>query len=135
MYYNKKKLAVSILWVVVGITLIVLECLEIIGGSIWSGMGGGLVAVGILQVVRNIKYNSSEEYKEKVDIEATDERNRYIRMKAWSWAGYIFVICAAVVSIVFFVLGRTETGSVISYCMCSILALFWGSYLVLKNKY
>ena len=68
------------------------------------------------------------------DIEYTDERNRYIRMKAWSWAGYLFVIGAAIVSIVLFIMKQTVYGQIISYCMCAILVLYWVSYIILQKK-
>lgn len=134
MYYNKKKMLVSMLWVIVGASLIILDIIGVIDNPIFSGMGGGWLAVGIMQIYKNIKYHSNEEYKEKVDIEYKDERNRYIRMKAWSWAGYLFVIGAAVISIVLFVMNQIVYGQIISYCICAILVLYWISYIVLQKK-
>ncbi|MDO4489012.1 MAG: hypothetical protein Q4B67_08020 [Eubacteriales bacterium] len=51
-------------------------------------------------------------------------------MKAWSWAGYIFVIGAAVVSLVLFVLGLKTYGQILSFCVCcfgTILAFLPGA--------
>ena len=135
MYYNRKKMAVSIIWIIVGIILSVLEFTGVSDNPIYSGMGGGLLGVGIMQVVRNVKYNSNPEYKEKVDIQYSDERNRYIRMKAWSWAGYLFILGAAMVSIVLFAANLTQYGQIVSYCMCAVLVLYWISYMVLQRKY
>lgn len=134
MYYNKRKMLVSLLWVIIGITLIVLDFLGVIDNPIYSGMGGGWLVIGVMQCYRNIKYHSNEEYKEKIDIEYSDERNRYIRMKAWSWAGYLFIIGAAIISIVLFVMQQTVYGQIISYCMCAVLILYWVSYIVLQKK-
>lgn len=134
MYYNKKKLLVSMLWVIVGISLIILELIGVIDNPIYSGMGGGWLAVGAMQIYRNLKYHSNDEYKEKIDIEYSDERNRYIRMKAWSWAGYLFIIGAAITCIALFVIGQTVYGQIISYCMCAVLALYWIAYIVLQKK-
>lgn len=134
MYYNKKKLLVSIMWVVLGAALLILDIAGIIDNPIYSGIGGGWLAIGIMQIYKNLKYHSNEEYKEKIDIEYTDERNRYIRMKAWSWAGYLFIIGAAIVSVVMFVMNQMIYGQIISYCMCSILVLYWGSYILLQRK-
>ena len=134
MYYNKRKILVSLFWVIIGITLIILDIIGVIDNPIYSGMGGGLLVVGAMQIYRNLKYHSNEEYKEKIDIEYSDERNRYIRMKAWSWAGCLFIIGTAIISIVLFVMKQTVYGQIISYCMCAVLVLYWVSYIVLQKK-
>ena len=84
MYYNNKRLALSIFWAVVGLVLTVLSVTEVLDSSIYSGMGGGLMAVGVLQAIRNVKYRKDADYREKIDVEANDERNRFLRMKSWS---------------------------------------------------
>ena len=134
MYYNKRKMLVSMFWVIIGAALIILELFGVINNPIYAGMGGGWLAVGIMQIYKNLKYHTNEEYKEKIDIEYTDERNRYIRMKAWSWAGYLFIIGAAIISIVLFVTKQIVYGQIISYCMCAVLVLYWVSYMVLQKK-
>ena len=135
MYYNKKKMAVSIFWLIIGITLLVLEFTDVLNDSIYSGMGGGLLVVGIMQIAKNVKYHSNQEYREKVDIEYKDERNKYIRMKAWSWAGYLFILGSAMVSTVLFIAKMKLYAQIVSYCMCAVLALYWISYMVLQRKY
>ena len=135
MYYNTRKLAVSIMWVLIGIALMVLSLTEVLDDSIYSGMGGALIAVGVIQIIRNVKYHTNDEYKEKIDIAAEDERNSYIRMKAWSWAGYIFILAAAIVSLVLFVMNMTVYGQIVSYCLCSVLVIYWVAYLILQKKY
>ena len=135
MYYNKKKRIVSILWIILGAALLIMDITGVLDNSIFSGMGGGLLAIGIMQIVKNVKYNSNAEYKEQVDIAYEDERNRYLRMKAWAWAGYLFILGAAIVSIVLFVAKLTMYGQIVSYCMCAVLALYWISYMVLQKKY
>lgn len=135
MYYNTRKLAVSIMWVLIGIALLVLSFTEVLDDSIYSGMGGALIAVGVIQIIRNVKYHTNDEYKEKIDIAAEDERNSYIRMKAWSWAGYIFILAAAIVSLVLFVMNMNVYGQIVSYCLCSVLVIYWVAYLILQKKY
>lgn len=135
MYYNKKKRIVSILWVIIGAALLLMDITGVLDNSILSGMGGGLLAIGIMQIVNNVKYHSNAAYREKVDIAYKDERNRYLRLKAWAWAGCLFILGAAVVSIVLFVVKQTMYGQIVSYCMCAVLALYWISYMVLQKKY
>ena len=135
MYYNNKKLALSIFWAVVGLALTVLSVTEVLDSSIYSGMGGGLMAVGVLQSIRNVKYRKDADYREKIDVEANDERNRFLRMKSWSWAGYIAILVEAVGVIVAIILGEETIRLILSFSVCLILVAYWVSYLVLSRKY
>ena len=135
MYYNTKKMIISILWVIIGAALLGLDMIGVMHDPAYSGMGGGLLAIGVMQIYKNLKYHSNEEYKEKIDLEYKDERNGYIRMKAWAWAGYLFILGAAVVSLVLFVMKMTLIGQIVSNCMCAVLVLYWIAYLVLQRKY
>ena len=131
---NRKRWIASI--VEIGIGTILLLCG--IAGSVdefWSGMGGGLLAVGVLQLIRQIRYNTNAEYKEHFDIAVNDERNKYLSTKAWSWAGYLYVIIAAVGAIAFNAAGQRDLGLLCSMSMCLVLVLYWVCYLVLKRKY
>ena len=74
---EKVRFAFSIFWVLVGAVLCGLGVAEVID-SFWSGMGGGLVGVGLVQTVRHIRYRKDPEYREKTDTENQDERNRFI---------------------------------------------------------
>lgn len=134
MKYGKKKMALSIFWMVLGAALIGCNMAGLVG-EIWSGMGGGLLAVGGIQVYRQLKYRRNEEYREKVDIAMEDERNRFIRSKAWAWAGYLFVIIAAVGSIGLRIAGREELADMAAYGVALLVFLYWFSYMVLSRKY
>ena len=135
MYYNNKKLVLSIFWAVVGLVLTVLSVTEVLDSSIYSGMGGGLMAVGVLQSIRNVKYRKDANYREKIDTEANDERNRFLRMKSWSWAGYIAILVESVGVIVAIILGEETVRLILSLSVCLILVAYWVSYLVLSRKY
>lgn len=69
-------------------------------------MGTAILTVRIVFLIRQIKHRTNEEYREKYDIERSDERNRYLSGKAWAWAGYLFVMIA--VSIMLKIAGREE---------------------------
>ncbi len=135
MYYNGKKLALSIFWAVLGLVLVVLSVTEVLDSSIYSGMGGALMAVGILQIIRNVKYRTDADYREKIDTEANDERNRFLRMKSWSWAGYITILIEGLGVVAAMLLGQHTVQLVLSYSVCLILLVYWISYLVLGRKY
>ena len=90
--YDNKRLALSVIWVILGAVLMALAVTERLDSSIYSGMGGALIGVGALQIVRNVRYRKDSGYREKIDTEAHDERNRFLRMKSWSWAGYLVIL-------------------------------------------
>ncbi len=132
---NNRRLVLSIFWVVLGLVLVVLSIAEVLDSSVYAGMGGALTAVGALQVIRNLRYRGNEEYREKVDTEVNDERNRFLRMKSWSWAGYIVVLVEAIGVIVAMIMGKETIQMILCYSVCLILCAYWISYLVLSRKY
>lgn len=134
MMNTKKRMYMSIFWILLGSALFLGGVCEVLD-SYWSGMGGGLLGVGIMQMIRFSRYESNEEYRTKVDRANKDERNRYIASKAWAWAGYLFVLIAAVGSILFKLAGREDLMMLSSGSVCLILVLYWLSYMHLQKKY
>ncbi len=135
MYYNNRKLILSIFWMILGAVLLGLSVTEVLDSSMYAGMGGGLIAVGALQLARNLKYRKDPEYREKVDTEANDERNSFLRMKSWSWTGYVVVLVEGVGSIAAMILGKRELQLTLAYSVWLILLVYWVTYLVLRKKY
>lgn len=135
MYYNNKRLALTVFWIVLGAVLVVLTVTEVLDSSIYSGMGGALMAVGTLQLIRAVKYRKDSEYKEKVDTELGDERNRFLRMKSWSWAGYFTILIEGIGAIIAMALGERTVQLVLSYSICLVLVIYWIAYVILSKKY
>ena len=65
MYYNNKRLALSIFWVVLGIVLLGLSVADVLDSSMYAGMGGALIVVGIFQILRNLRYRKSSDYRKR----------------------------------------------------------------------
>ena len=135
MYNNNRRLILSIFWVVLGLVLFVLSVAEILDPTYFSAMGVALAVVGTLQVIRHLRYRKDKEYKEKIDIEVTDERNRFLRLQSWAWTGYIVVFIEAAGSIVAAVLGQEIVRQVLSFSVCLIVCVYWISWFVLSRKY
>ena len=131
---HDRRMYLSLFWLLLGAVLFVCGAMEVID-SYWSGMGGGFLAVGILQLIRHIRYRKNEEYREKVDVATGDERNRFLTGKAWAWAGYLFVIITAVAVIVLHAVGQEQLGRMAAYAECLLLVLYWICYLILRKKY
>ena len=130
----KRNKYLSILWVALGAILIVCGAADILD-EYWSGMGGACIAVGAVRMLQYVRINKSEAYRERIETESKDERNRFIAGKAWVWAGYLYVIAAALATIALRIAGKDELSLMVSGSVCLIIVLYWASYFVLRRKY
>ena len=131
---TNRRMILSIFWVALGAALLGSNLAGLLG-DYWGGLGGGLLGVGVFQVVRNVRYLRNPEYREKVDTTNQDERNRFLANKAWAWAGYLYVLTAAIATIVFQIIGKTELATAAGFSVCIIMVFHWLSYLYLQKKY
>lgn len=131
---NDKRKIMSIIWVVIGLILIGLAFAGVVD-EFWNGMGSALVVIGALQLLRYHRFNKNEAYREKMEIEANDERNRFISNKAWAWSGYLFIIIAGIGTIVFKIAGNETLSMASATAVCLMLIMYLISYYVLKKKY
>ena len=131
---NCKRLIVSVLEILIGVGLLIGNFAGLVD-EYWSGMGTALIVVGGIFLIRNIRYRTNETYRDAVDVAVNDERNKYIAMKAWSWAGYLFVMISAFASIMLKILGYDELVLMASGSVCLIVVLYWLSHLWLRKKY
>lgn len=129
-----KRLILSIFWILFGLTLVLCSYAQMLD-SFWCGLGTGLLVVGILQLIRNLRYRTNPSYQEAVDTACQDERNHFLAGKAWAWAGYLFVIIAAVFTVFFYLSDRRELMMLTSWGICLMVFLYWVSYMILRKKY
>jgi len=134
MNYNTKRIFVCIIEILIGITLTVLGVMGKVD-SYWSGMGGALIAVGAVLLIKHLRILSNAEYREKQTTELQDERNRFLSTKAWSWAGYLYVMGAAVASIALRVTNHPDLSTFAGLSVCAIMVFYWLSWLWLRKKY
>ena len=124
----------SIAWLLIGLILIVLSFMGKID-EFWNGMGFGMAIVGGLQLLRTHRFMKSAAYREKIEIAETDERNHFIRSKAWAWAGYLFVIIVGLSVVVFKITGQDILAHAACIAVCLLMILYWIAYHVLQRKY
>lgn len=131
---SKKRMITSVIGAILGLGLIVFSLVQ--DGKIdqVTIVGLAFFVIGMLQILRYIKYRTDASYKEKVDISDNDERNTYISNKAWAWAGYCYVLIMAIAMIVLLIMGRMEY-LILSGGLCLMVVLYWVCYLVLNRKY
>ena len=131
---NDKRVIMSIIWLIVGSVLIGLSFAGKVD-EFWNGMGFGLAVIGALQLIRFYRFNKNQAYREAVEIAQTDERNHFIRNKAWAWTGYVFVVTAGILVIVFRIIGQEMLSLAASSAICFMIAVYWIVYMILKRKY
>ena len=131
---HERRIISGIAYIIFGVVLLVLGILEMVD-SFWSGMGGALIAVGVVRAVHILRYSKDAAYREQREIEGKDERNCFIRNKAWAWAGYLFVLIAAISTIVLKLLGQDLLSVAAGFAVCVLVLLYWICYLILKKKY
>ena len=124
----------SAFWVLLGVVLI---CLGVTGAvdSFWSGMGGGMIGVGIAQLIRFRRAEKDPEYREKRQIQEGDERNLFIQGKASQWAATLFIVAAGIGVVVFRLIGQDLLSLAASCAVCGLVLLYWICWMVLQKKY
>ena len=120
--------------IALGITLLVLGGMGIVE-EYWSGMGSAFLFISALQILRLVRLQKNRDYREKLETEISDERNRFLRTKAWAWAGYLFILIAAVASIVLRIAGQELLSTVSGCAVLLITLLYWISFWFLRKKY
>ena len=131
---SNKKILVCAMYILLGAALLGLGIAAVLDGF-WSGMGGALIAVGVIRLVQYFRFHHDETYREKMEIETKDERNRFIQNKAWAWAGYLFVLTAAVCTIAFKLLGQDLLSMASAFAICFMMLAYWICWMVLRRKY
>ena len=124
----------AIIWLVIGLPLMGLSIAGLVD-EFWSGMGGALIGVGAMYLVQNIRYQKNPDYRENVNTERNDERNRFLHMKAWQMAGGWFVIIAAVATFVFKFAGKEDLMMLCGGAVGLMTFMYWIFFLYLKKKY
>ena len=131
---KKRDTIFSLIWLAIGLPLVGLSVAGLVD-EFWSGMGSALLVIGACRLVRAYRLGKSESYREKMETFETDERFHFLRAKAWSWAGYLFVIIGGISVIVLKLIGQELLSLAASCAVCLMLVLYWGAYFVLKKKY
>lgn len=131
---SKKRIVIQILEIAVGVILL---CLGVAGKTdeFWSGMGGALIGVGGMNLIRIIRYQKNEEYRENVNTQRNDERNQFLHMKAWQLTAGWFTMIAAIATFIFKFAGREDLMMLCSGGICLMVTLYWVIYLCLRKKY
>lgn len=131
---TRVRIAANVLEILLGAGLLIGNFMGHVN-EYWSGLGTALIIVGGIFLWKQFRYKTNPAYREAIDTQNNDERNRYISLKAWSWAGYLFLLISAVATITLMVADRRDLVPFASGSVCLLVFLYWGSYLILSKKY
>ena len=131
---SDRRIIAWIAYIFLGAVLVTLGVTEVVD-AFWSGMGSALIAAGVIRAVHFFRFRKDESYRERFELEKTDERNRFLRNRAWAWAGYLFIVAAAVASIMLKVLGQDLLSTAAGLAVCFMVVLYWICYLILRRRY
>lgn len=54
----------------------------------YTGIGFGLIAAGLITIIKNRRYLKNGDLKKQRQIYETDERNRMLGLRSWAYTGY-----------------------------------------------
>ena len=131
---KNRKIILYVIYILMGAALWGIGAAEVVD-PFWGGFGASFFGVGVIRMVQMYRLYKDETYRERMEVESGDERNRFIRGKAWAWAGYLFIMLSGLAMIVLKIMGLDMWSLAASYSVCLMLVLYWLSYAVLKKKY
>ena len=103
--------------------------------SVLSGIGSGILVVGLAQLLRAIRIERDPTLKKRVETASTDERYAFISMKAKEAAFGIYTIIVGVLCLVFLALGYREEGTFAAMSISLLAILYAIMFFVLAKKY
>ena len=131
---KNRRIILYVIYILMGAVLWGIGAAEIVD-PFWGGIGASFLGVGVIRMVQMYRLYKDETYRERMEVESGDERNRFIRGKAWAWAGYLFIMLSGLAVIVLKIMGLDMWSLAASYSVCLMLVLYWLSYAVLRRKY
>ena len=92
----------------------------------FSGMGGGLIAAGLITIYKNYSYLKHADSRKKREIFETDERNRLLGLRSWAYAGYgmFLLLYLGMIACAFVSLTIMKTLLVVSAVFALLLLFF-----------
>lgn len=133
---NNRLFKISVAEIVIGVIIELLAFSGVVeDGSVLTGIGSGILAVGVVQLLRVFRMESNPEYKKRMETASKDERYAFISMKAKEAAFGIYLIIAAVFCMAWMLLGHKEQGMLAAMSICLLVLLYAVMFRILAGKY
>lgn len=133
---NNRLFKISVGEILVGIAVNLLAFAGVVEDtSVFVGMGSGILAVGLAQLLRAIRMEHNPDYKKRVETASRDERYAFISMKAREGAFGVYLMIMAVICIACMLLGYRREGTLAGMSICLLVLLYAVLFRVLARKY
>lgn len=83
-----------------------------------------LLFVGLVTIIRNIRILKDEDALNKLEIYESDERNRLIGLKSWSYTGYIMFLLLYLALMIAAVVNELVMKTILAIVLCFVACLF-----------
>ena len=133
---KNKRFIIYVIEIVIGIIIEMLAFSGITSDpSVLTGIGSGILAVGLLQLFRAVRIEQDPELKKRVETASKDERYAFISMKAKEAAFVIYLIIAGVISMAALILGYESLGMTAAMSICLLVILYTIMFRIMAKKY
>ena len=127
---------VSVVEIIIGMIIDVLALSGLVEDpSVLTGIGSGILAIGIVQLLRVIRMEQNPELKKRIETASKDERYAFIFMKAKEAAFAIYLLITGVLCMVWMILGYREEGMMAGMSICLLVILYTVLFHILARKY
>lgn len=121
--------------VLVGAALAVAYFTGMVGDSYWASLGIALIVTGMITLFRQFRYRTDDAYRTQKEIQRNDERVHFLVGRAWTWAGYIYVLAGSVGGLILRMIGKPVLASMANGSVCLLLVLYALIYWSLQRRY
>ncbi len=135
MDYKKKlkaRLNTAIVMICVGIAFTIFAIFAEL--EMASTFGAVFLVMGIARVVQYKRLLNDPEEMRRREIVETDERNVMLWTKARSLTFIVYVIAAGVAVIVLQLMEMSQAANIVSWCMMSLIVIYWICYFIIVKK-
>ena len=133
---KNKKYTIYIIEMVAGVLINMLAFSGTVSDpSVLTGIGSGILVVGLAQLLRAVRIERDPELKKRVETASKDERYAFISMKAKEAAFAIYLIIAAVICMACLILGYEREGMTAAVSICLLVILYTIMFRILSQKY
>ena len=133
---KNKRFTIYIIEIAIGIIIEMLAFSGIASDpSVLTGIGSGILAVGLVQLFRAVRIEQDPELKKRVETASKDERYAFISMKAKEAAFVIYLIIAGVISMAALILGYEGLGMTAAMSICLLVILYTIMFRIMAKKY
>lgn len=133
---KNKRYIIYVIEIAIGIIIDVLAFSGLVSDpGVLSGIGSGILVVGLTQLLRAIRIEHDPKLKKRVETASTDERYAFISMKAKEAAFAIYMIIAGILCIVCLILGYEREGMIAAMSICLLAILYTIMFHILAKKY